>query len=124
MSDHSLSDQQIEHYRTEGYLVFPEVFGKDELEQVDRTIRELADHAIESGHPEKILELEPEPYDDQPVPRRIYHPFEQHECFRNLATDARILDRIESLIGPDIMLHHSKLNAPALNWKRERKGEG
>jgi ectoine hydroxylase-related dioxygenase (phytanoyl-CoA dioxygenase family) len=38
------------------------------------------------------------------------NPFEQHEAFRALATDDRILDRIESLIGPDFNLQHSKLN--------------
>ena len=56
------------------------------------------------------MELEPEQLDGQPLPRRIYNPFDQHACFRDLATDDRILDRIESLIGHNIALQHSKLN--------------
>ena len=52
----------------------------------------------------------PEPVDGQRVPRRIFSPFDQHETFRALGTDARLLDKVESLIGPDFHLQHSKLN--------------
>src|SRR5204863_10079465 len=37
-------------------------------------------------------------------------PFDQTPTFRDLGTDARMLDRIESLIGYDINLQHPKLN--------------
>ena len=110
MSHYSLSEQQIQQYRTESHLVIPSVFGKEELGTIDQTIRDLTHQAIESGQPDKIMELEPQLVNGHNVPRRIYNPFEQHECFRNLATDDRVLDRIESLIGPNIALHHSKLN--------------
>ncbi len=56
------------------------------------------------------LELEPEPVDGQRVPRRIFNPYDQHQAFRDLAEDPRLLDRVESLIGPDFNLQHSKLN--------------
>ncbi len=107
---HSLTEDQVQHYKTEGYLVVPSVFTRTELDALDQTIRELTRDAIESGHLDKVMELEPEPLDGEQVPRRIYNPYEQHEAFRNLATDDRILDRIACLIGPDIGLHHSKLN--------------
>ena len=110
MAGHSLTDEQIDHYRTEGYLVLPRVFGAEDLKLVDQTIRELTDQALASGNYEKLMELEPEPIDGRRGPRRVYHPFEQHEAFRRLATDDRILDRIVSLIGPNLALHHSKLN--------------
>jgi ectoine hydroxylase-related dioxygenase (phytanoyl-CoA dioxygenase family) len=48
--------------------------------------------------------------DGEQVPRRIYNPFEQHETFRKMATAERLLDKIESLIGPAFGLQHSKLN--------------
>jgi len=110
MSEYSLSEQQINRYQTESHLVIPSVFSKDELGEIDQTIRNLTDQAIESGQADKIMELEPQQVNGQYVPRRIYNPFDQHECFRKLATDDRILNRIESLIGPNIALHHSKLN--------------
>jgi len=107
---HALSDEQRDFYFREGYLVVERLFDRDDLESVDRTIREMTDAAVASGDFAKVMELEPEPVDGRRVCRRIYNPFEQHEAFRKLGTDERLLDRIESLIGPNINLQHSKLN--------------
>ncbi|MDP6153684.1 MAG: hypothetical protein QF785_09935, partial [Phycisphaeraceae bacterium] len=106
MPTHTLSPEQIEQYRTDGFVVVESVFTRDDLDSVDRTIRELTDAAIASDDFSSVMELEPDLLDGERVPRRIYNPFEQHGTFRNLATDSRVLDRIESLIGHDIQLQH------------------
>jgi len=110
MPKHQLTERQIEQYRTEGYVVIERLFGPDDLAAVDTTIDELVDRALSGEDMSKILELEPELLDGRRVPRRIFNPFDQHEAFRELATDDRLLDRIECLIGHDINLQHSKLN--------------
>lgn len=110
MSKFSLTSEQIQFYQREGYLVVPSLFSREDLRRVDDTIREITRQALAAGDFSKILELEPEPVNGERVPRRIYNPFEQHETFRALATDPRLLDKIESLIGPHIALQHSKLN--------------
>ena len=110
MNPYALADEQKDHYFREGYLVVERLFNGDDLAKVARTIDGLTESAIASGDYSKILELEPEPVDGKRVCRRIYNPFEQHQAFRDLATDVRMLDPIESLIGPDINLQHSKLN--------------
>jgi phytanoyl-CoA hydroxylase len=108
---HRLTDEQVRHYRTEGYVVVPRLFDAADIAGVDRTIREMTDAALASSEDmSKVLELEPEPLDGRRVPRRIYNPYDAHENFRRLALDARLLDRIESLVGPDFNLQHSKLN--------------
>ena len=91
MSTYALDDQQRDFYFREGYLVIERLFDREALATVDRTIREMTDAAIASGDYSKIMELEPEPdpVDGRRVCRRIYNPFEQHEAFRQLATDAR-----------------------------------
>ncbi|MBA3710223.1 MAG: phytanoyl-CoA dioxygenase family protein [Planctomycetes bacterium] len=102
---------EVARYRRDGAIVVPRLFAAEDLTRAHDAIAELtrsarapgADHAA-------ILEFEPEPVDGQQVPRRIYDPFLQHQAFRALATDARVLDRVESLIGPDIAIQHSKLN--------------
>jgi ectoine hydroxylase-related dioxygenase (phytanoyl-CoA dioxygenase family) len=72
-----------------------------------------------------VLELEPEPVDGQRVPRRIYNPYDQHETFRTLAHDPRLLDKIESLITGNFNLQHSKLNmkpakvGSAVEWHQD-----
>src|SRR5689334_2230717 len=104
---HRLGEDQIEHYRVEGYVVAESVFGGEDLVDIDAAIRELTEAAVagERG----ILELEPEPVDGRRVARRIYDPYDRHRAFRAIANDARVTDRIESLIGPDFNLQHSKL---------------
>ena len=111
MSQNLFSEQQIEDYHTEGYLVVPRLFGEEELALVDRTVRQLTAEALASGNYADKMELEPESIGaDEPVVRRLYEPFRQHENFRQLATDPRIVNRLTGLIGPDIHLQHSKLN--------------
>ena len=107
---YQLSDEQIEQYQIEGYVVVERLFNREDLEAVDNTVAELVDRAVGGEDMSKVLELEPEPLDGKRVPRRIFNPFDQHEAFRRLASDERMLDRIECLIGPDINLQHSKLN--------------
>ena len=105
-----LSESEIAHYRTEGFVVVESLFKADDLRRVDATIRAMVDRALSGEDMSHVLELEPEPVDGQRVPRRVYNPYDQHETFRNLANDPRLLDRIESLVGPDFNLQHSKLN--------------
>src|SRR5690349_2314260 len=110
MNNLHLTSEQIQQYKTEGYLVVHRVYSRDDLQRLDQTIRDMTKMALAEGNFSKILELEPEPVNGERVPRRIYNPFEQHETFRSLGTDARLLDKIESLIGPNFGLQHSKLN--------------
>jgi phytanoyl-CoA hydroxylase len=110
MKGFHLTDEQKQHYFREGYLVVERLFDKNDLKRVDQTIEEMTEAAIASGEYSKVMEFEPETVDGKRVCRRIYNPFEQHEAFQNLGSDIRMLDRVESLIGPDINLQHSKLN--------------
>src|SRR5688500_463039 len=95
-----LTEDQIEHYKRESNLVVERLSVPDDIARVDATIRQMVDQALSGGDHSKVLELEPEPVDGRRVPRRIFSPFDQHETFRDLATDPRLLDQIESLIGP------------------------
>ena len=110
MTSYALTADEIKQYRTDGYVVVESVFERGDLAKIDATIRELTERALAGEDMSKILELEPEPFDGQRVPRRIFSPYDQHQAFRDLAEDARLLDRIESLVGPAFNLQHSKLN--------------
>lgn len=110
MTRFPLTSEQVQHYKIEGYVVVERVFGRADLAKIDETIRALADRAASGEDMSKVLELEPEAVDGRRVPRRIFNPYDQHEAFHDLANDARLCDRIESLIGPDFNLQHSKLN--------------
>jgi phytanoyl-CoA hydroxylase len=111
VNEYSLSETQIYQFHHEGYLVIPDMYDADDLATVNKTIQEITDKALASGDYDDVLELEPESSDSQPVLRRMNNPFERHENFRQVATQDCLLDSIESLIGPNFVLHHSKLNA-------------
>jgi ectoine hydroxylase-related dioxygenase (phytanoyl-CoA dioxygenase family) len=125
MSEHSLSDRQVEAYRRDGFVVVERLFNGDDLAHVDATIRQMTDQALSGGDFSKVLELEPEPIEGKRVPRRIFNPYDQHETFRALAHDSRLTDKIESLITSAFNLQHSKLNmkpakvGSAVEWHQD-----
>ncbi len=122
---YSFSEEQLAEYRREGFIVVERLFDAADVARVDATIRQMTDAALAGGDYSKVLELEPEPVDGQRVPRRVFNPYDQHEVFRSLAHDPRLLDRIESLITPNFNLQHSKLNmkpakvGSAVEWHQD-----
>ncbi len=121
----SPSPTELHRYADQGYFVVPRLFSADDIRRIDHAINEIVESAKESDDFSAVLELEPETDGDRPVVRRIYNPFHQHDAFKKLATDARIMDRIEALIGENIELHHSKLNmkpakvGSAVEWHQD-----
>jgi phytanoyl-CoA hydroxylase len=103
MSFH-LSTQETNAFEENGYLVVHELFDAAAVATMTDAIDKIVGAAAQLSD---IAELEPS---DPTVIRRIWKPSSRHAAFRTVQEDARILDRLESLIGPDIMFHHSKLN--------------
>lgn len=124
MVNSPLSPDQIEEYRRDGITLLPSLLDASTLGRLHEAIDSIVAGAIENGDT-SILELEPEAVDGKAVARRIYDPCERHQVFRELCSDTRILDAVECLIGPDIGLHHSKLNmkpsrvGSAVEWHQD-----
>lgn len=112
-----LAEDDVEHYHREGWVVVERVLPGDELAELDRAVREVADAALGGGDEAAYIEFEPGDTGSQPAVRRILDPYGRHEVFRSVAHDPRVVDRVESLIGSDLDLQHSKLN-----WKPARVG--
>jgi phytanoyl-CoA hydroxylase len=119
----SLSPQQIEQYRHDGYLVFEELFRPEEveallgrlealvLERLPRPagVRMQVEPAIQRGEAAAPSPLE--------ALRKVEGLVEHDDQFGALARDPRILDVMQDLIGPDI-----KLFRDALMMKPPRHG--
>jgi ectoine hydroxylase-related dioxygenase (phytanoyl-CoA dioxygenase family) len=105
-----LTKNQIAHYRAEGYILAASVLAVDDLTKIDCAIEEVVDAALSRDDHAGLLELEPQSGPGKPAVRRICDPYDRHANFRAVAGDSRILDRVESLLGPDLILQHSKLN--------------
>ena len=88
----SLSDTQVAQYRDDGYLCPISVFSTEETARHRSAIEA---HEVEFG--------------ESGLPRPIgqYHRVNAHlvsEAARAAALDPRVLDAVESLLGPDLML--------------------
>jgi phytanoyl-CoA hydroxylase len=90
-------------YQEQGFAVAERFFDADEVAQLNAAIDEVLDVPDITT----VAELEP---DNPGVPRRIWSPTKRHARFEQLATDPRLLDAVEQLIGPDILFHYSKLH--------------
>src|ERR1700730_17923717 len=102
--------QQKTQYEDDGYLVFPELLDTVELATLRAALAEVlreADGLTESNDKFSVV-----PSDDgaRHVVRRIFSPIQHHQAFYDLVFNPKIVDVVENLIGPDIQLHHTKLN--------------
>ena len=110
MESIGLTEDQIKQYHRDGYLVISNLFGPEVLRKTNSRIQQITHDALASEDFSDVLELEPKTASGEAVARRIYNPYDLHEDFRSLASDPKLVDCIEGLIGPNINLQHSKLN--------------
>lgn len=92
-----LSQDEIDRYREEGYLHLRGVFHAAEVDELREacTQASLRRELTERGYEERIVFL---------------HPLTtKHPAFKAVGADARIVERIAALLGPDIQLQQSKL---------------
>ena len=87
MKPHGLSEEQLTHYREEGFVDVPGLFDREDLRAAEDAIEELTTRAVnDPANLAEVLELEPELVDGRRIPRRLYNPFLAHEGFRSIAT--------------------------------------
>ncbi len=115
-----LTTEQIEFYRTHGYIIVPDLIGSDQLCQARAIIDRLLDGARGvRGHTD-VYDLEPDHTPDTPRVRRLKLPHRIDPFFRNLIASQPILDVMKDLLGtPDVRLYGSKIN-----MKPPRGGSG
>jgi ectoine hydroxylase-related dioxygenase (phytanoyl-CoA dioxygenase family) len=104
------TEGEVVTYRREGWLLVEDMLSSGDLSELDGAIQTVADAALVDNNEAAYVEFEQEDTSSRPALRRVLDPYARHEAFRAIAHDARIVDRVESLLGSDLDLHHSKLN--------------
>jgi ectoine hydroxylase-related dioxygenase (phytanoyl-CoA dioxygenase family) len=107
-SELSPAEQQA-YYADQGYLVFPELLSASELSDLRAALAEVlreSEGLTESNDKFSITQTD----DGKYSVRRIFNPIAHHQVFHDLIFNSKILDAVENLIGPNIQLHHTKLN--------------
>jgi non-heme Fe2+,alpha-ketoglutarate-dependent halogenase len=88
----ALTDQQIEDYRRDGYLSPIPVLSPDEVARYRSAVEELEERIA------GIADIS-----------RLYQPQLHYAWAYELATHPRLLDAIECLLGPDILIHSASI---------------
>jgi phytanoyl-CoA hydroxylase len=101
--------EQKAFYEDQGYLVCPQLLDETELGTLRAALAEVLVEAEGlSTSNEKFSVTQSD--DGAWSVRRIFNPTIHHPAFHDLVFNPKILDVVENLIGPDIQLHHTKLN--------------
>jgi phytanoyl-CoA hydroxylase len=101
--------EQRAAYEANGYLVFPELLDADELARLRQALADVlreSEGLTQTNDKFSITQTDDGGYSV----RRIFEPIARHPAFHDLVLNPRILDVVENLIGPNIQLHHTKLN--------------
>src|ERR1051326_415075 len=111
-----LTPAQVEQYRELGYLVVPDVLGRELLAEVKRRVDAIvAEAAKVTGHTD-VYDLEDSHSPQEPRVRRIKTPHKHFPFFNELTRNPRITAILAQLIGENIRLHGSKLNMKSAGY--------
>ena len=91
MNKTKFTDRELQQYKEDGYIVVNNLLDSEILLNLHRGIQETIERAMNLEDFSHILELEPNAPNDLVITRRIYHPFQQHEVFKNLGMYPKIL---------------------------------
>ena len=120
-----LNAAQVEAYERNGYLAVENVLTVAELEELRRLTDEFVEESRKATANDAIFDLEPGHSSASPSLRRIKHPVSKHPTYAKYVRHGRILDIVESLLGPNLRYHNNKLNmknpgnGSAVQWHQD-----
>ncbi|MBV9736397.1 MAG: phytanoyl-CoA dioxygenase family protein [Acidisphaera sp.] len=113
-----LTSEQTAFFRTNGYLVVEDAVTADLLARLRRDfagwVEESRVHDAPYG--EMIdgrarFDLESGHSADHPALRRVSSPIEVSDAYYEAMAASRIVEAVAELIGPNVKLHHTKINS-------------
>lgn len=111
-----LSQEQINFYNENGFLVVEDVFPMDVIEEARAVVEDFVEKSRAVTEHTDVYDLEPGHSPQAPRVRRLKNPVALHPVFNRMARSDALLDIVADLIGPDIRLHGSKLNMKAAEY--------
>ncbi len=104
------SNQQRAIYEQQGYLIFPQFLEEGELGILRRALADVLARAEGLTSSNEWFSLVKARDGAGRYVRRVANPNALHPAFHEIVFNQKILDVVESLIGPNIQLHHTKIN--------------
>lgn len=114
----ALTRAQHSFFWANGYLLVEEVVDADLLEVLRRDFNAWVDESKAHDKPygetvdgKARFDIEPGHCAEHPALRRVNAPIEVSQAYFQATADSRMTDCIADLIGPDVKLHHTKINS-------------
>ena len=98
----TLTRDQVERYRREGYVVVEDLVAAETLAELRRVTEEIVATAHGVTSHTNVLDLEPSHTPERPRVRRIKSPHLAHPFYWDMAGHPPVMAAIEPLIGLDI----------------------
>ena len=105
-----VTEQQLERYKTDGYLLLESYIDDAWLARLNAKVDELIDESRTAPPSDWRFDFEPDHTPDNPRLRRIQSPVDIDPVFEQFTLDGPATDLAAALLGPDVRFHHSKLN--------------
>lgn len=109
LTEDSSRQEERSFYEDQGYLVYPKMLEESEVATLRSALDEVLAEAKDLAESTEKFAIT-QGVDGGHHVRRIFDPIAHHRAFMDIAFHPKILDAVENLIGPNIQLHHSKLN--------------
>lgn len=97
-------------FRDQGFVRIEGLFGPSDIAALDTKTREILAGAEGIPGETKVFDVEDSHRAQDPRVRRIKKPHEVDPLYRDMAGLASLVEVLAGIIGPDIRLHHSKIN--------------
>ena len=113
-----LSRSEIEQFQRDGVLTVPNAVGPELLvclqQDFNAWVEESKTHTAAygsciDGRPR--FDLQPDHSAQQPALRRVQAPTEVSSAYYEAMAHSRMTKMVADLIGPDVKLHHTKINS-------------
>ena len=105
-----ISKEQVDFYKSEGYLIVERLFSEAEIRELKEVLNEFLERGKMMTESDGVVELEDTHTPEQPRIRRIIRPDDQHLVFRDFVRKPKYVQVVSPLIGPNIRLHFAKIN--------------
>ena len=105
-----LSKDQREYYFENGCLLLENFITGARLKKLQDITQDFIEKSRACNASNDMFDLEPDHTSEHPRVRRLNMPYRQHPTYWEFTSDSPITDVAEDLLGPDVKVHHSKLN--------------
>ena len=110
---HVLSQQQIDRYHADGFLIVESVLDDLMRQRMKNVLADLVEKSRTVVAHDDVYDLEPGHSKDEPRVRRIKKPHEVDPVFREFMFTSKLQGILKDLLGESVRLHGSKLNLKA-----------